>query len=71
MFDTDEELKAREELLENLRTLFRYESTLIADGWYSEAEFQQAVIDAINEYLDKVSSNERNPGLQSRSPGNF
>jgi hypothetical protein len=55
MFQTDEELNAREELLENLRTLFRYEATLLADGWYSEAEFQQAVIDAISDYLDRTS----------------
>lgn len=54
MFYTDEELKAQEELLENLRTLFRHESTLKAEGWYSEAEFQQAVIDAIMEYLEQT-----------------
>lgn len=55
MFQTDEELKAQEELLENLRTLFRYEATLKAEGWYSDAEFQQAVIDAIQAYLEKTS----------------
>lgn len=55
MFKTDEELKAQEELLENLRTLFCYEATLKAEGWYSEAEFQQAVIYAICDYLEKVS----------------
>lgn len=54
MFDTDEELKAREELLDNLRTLFRYESILKADGWYSETEFQQAVVDAFVEYLSSI-----------------
>lgn len=53
MFQIDEELKAREELLDNLRILFRYESILKTDGWYSDAEFQQAVLDAFEEYLDK------------------
>lgn len=53
MFNNDDELKAQEELLDDLRNLFRHEYRLKADGWYSEAEFLQAVLDAISDYLEK------------------
>lgn len=54
MFYNDDELKAQEELLEELRSLFRHEYRLKAEGWYSEAEFLQSVLDAIYEYLEKL-----------------
>lgn len=53
MFDNDDELKAQEELLDDLRNLFRHECRLKADGWYSEAEFLQAVLDAICDYFER------------------
>ncbi len=50
MFDTFEELKALEDLTDNLRFLFRYEEQLIQEGWYTESEFLQAVLEAIEEW---------------------
>lgn len=51
MFDFVKGLKAREEMMENLRFLFRYEEQLLEEGWYSETEFQQAVVDAFLEAI--------------------
>lgn len=50
MLYNDDELKAQEELLEELRSLFRHEYRLKAEGWYS----LQSVLDAIYEYLEKL-----------------
>jgi len=54
MFNNEDELKAQEVLLDELRNLFRHEYFLKAEGWYSEAEFLQAVLDAISDYLEKL-----------------
>lgn len=48
---SDEELKAREVLTDNLRILFQRENQLKAEGWYSDEEFQEAVLDVIKEYI--------------------
>lgn len=45
-------LKAREEMLNDLRFLFRYEEQLIREGFYTEAEFFDAVADAIEEAIN-------------------
>ena len=50
VFDTFEELKALEDLTDNLRFLFRYEEQLIQEGWYTESEFLQAILAAIEEW---------------------
>ena len=50
MLDTFKELKALEDLTNNLRFLFRYEEQLIQEGWYTESEFLQAVLEAIEEW---------------------
>ena len=52
MFDTFEELKALEDLTDNLRFLFRYEEQLIQEGWYTESEFLQAILAAIEEWQE-------------------
>lgn len=40
-------------MLEQLRFLFRNESELIREGWYSEAEFLEAVIETVLEAIAK------------------
>lgn len=50
MYDMFNELKALEDLTDNLRFLFRYEEQLIQEGWYTESEFLQAVLEAIEEW---------------------
>ena len=57
MIDTDEGLKDRRELLEELRTLFRYEEQLLLD-WYTESEFEEAIISVALELAEVVKSNE-------------
>lgn len=47
----DEGLKDRNELLNELRLIFRYEEELIKNGWYSEADFKAAVEAILKEYL--------------------
>lgn len=52
MFDFVNELKAREEMVKELRHLFRHEEEMKRDGFFkSEAEFQQAIVDA---FLDCI-----------------
>lgn len=53
MFNTLEGLKAREELLDNLRFLFRYEDQLKKEGWYSDSEFFEEVISVFLEAVEK------------------
>lgn len=57
MIDTDEGLKDRRELLEELRSLFRYEDQLLQD-WYTESEFEETVISVVLELAEVVKSNE-------------
>ena len=52
MLDTFNELKALEDLTDNLRFLFRYEEQLIQEGWYTESEFLQAILAAIEEWQE-------------------
>ena len=66
MLDTFKELKALEDLTDNLRFLFRYEEQLIQEGWYTESEFLQAILAAIEEWQENRKRNERN-----RFPRNF
>ena len=51
MNDVLKELKALEELTDNLRLLFRNEDLLKAEGWFSDSEFLEAVQDEVNDYL--------------------
>ncbi len=55
MLDTFNELKALEDLTDNLRFLFRYEEQLIQEGWYTESEFLEAVLEAIEEWQKERS----------------
>lgn len=55
MLDTFKELKALEDLTDNLRFLFRYEEQLIQEGWYTESEFLEAVLEAIEEWQKERS----------------
>lgn len=55
MLDTFNELKALEDLTDNLRFLFRYEKQLIQEGWYTESEFLEAVLEAIEEWQKERS----------------
>ena len=52
MLDSFKELKALEDLTDNLRFLFRYEEQLIQEGWYTESEFLQAILAAIEEWQE-------------------
>lgn len=52
MLDTFKELKALEDLTDNLRFLIRYEEQLIQEGWYTESEFLQAILAAIEEWQE-------------------
>lgn len=51
MFQMMKGLKAREEMLEALRFLFRNEDRLIKEGWLSESEFFDTVVETV---LDAV-----------------
>ena len=48
MSDVEDGLNDREELLDYLRFLLRYEDELINDGWYSESDFYEEVFKTIN-----------------------
>lgn len=51
MFNLMKGLKAREEMLNELRFLFRNEDQLIKEGWLSESEFFETVVETV---LDAV-----------------
>ena len=55
MFESAEGLKALEDLTENLRTLFQQEHQLKAEGWYSDLEFQKAVLAVFKEFIAKLA----------------
>ena len=50
----NKELKALEEMTDNLRTLFQHEDRLIAEGWFSKLEFLYAVYDVIQESIEHM-----------------
>lgn len=54
MFDLMKGLKAREEMLESLRFLFRHEEQLKKEGWYSDSEFFEVVIQTFLEGIEKM-----------------
>lgn len=47
-------LKAREEMLEELRFLFRNEEQLKKEGWYSDSDFFEAVVQTFLEGVEKM-----------------
>ena len=47
-------LKAREEMLEELRFLFRNEEQLKKEGWYSDSDFFEAVVQTFFEGVEKM-----------------
>ena len=49
-----EGLKTREEMLADLRFLFLNEEMLLKEGWYSESEFFDAVIQTVEETVEKL-----------------
>ena len=61
MLDTFKELKALEDLTDNLRFLFRYEEQLIQEGWYTESEFLQAILAAIEEWQENRKKEWKKP----------
>lgn len=54
MFDKMKGLKAREEMLNELRLFFRNEDRLKSEGWYSEDGFFEAVLSIFLEGLKKM-----------------
>ena len=54
MFNMMNGLKAREEMLETLRFLFRHEEQLKKEGWYSDSEFFEAVIQTLLEGVEEM-----------------
>lgn len=51
MYNFVKGLKAREDMLNELRFLFRNEDQLIKEGWLSESEFFETVVETV---LDAV-----------------
>ncbi len=49
-----EGLKTREEMLDDLRFLFLNEEMLLKEGWYSESEFFDAVIQTVEETVEML-----------------
>ena len=58
MIDSDEGLKDRDEVLEEMRSLFRYEDELLKGNWYSETDFVEEVVALAKELLDILTQNE-------------
>ena len=58
MIDSDEGLKDRDEVLEEMRSLFRYEDELLKGNWYSEMDFVEEVVALAKELLDISTQNE-------------
>ena len=58
MIDSDEGLKDRDEVLEAMRSLFRYEDELLKGNWYSETDFVEEVVALAKELLDISTQNE-------------
>ena len=58
MIDSDEGLKDRDEVLEEMRSLFRYEDELLKGNWYSETAFVEEVVALAKELLDISTQNE-------------
>ena len=54
MFDLMKGLKAREEMLNELRFLFRQEDQLKKEGWYSDSDFFEAVIKTFLEGVEEM-----------------
>ena len=54
MFDLMKGLKAREEMLNELRFFFRNEDRLKREGWYSDDGFFEAVLSIFLEGLKKM-----------------
>lgn len=54
MFDLKKGLNARGDLLNELRFLFRNEEQLKKEGWYSDSEFFEAVIQTFLEVIEKM-----------------
>ena len=51
-------LKDRVELLEQLRFYYRYEQTLLNEGWVSESDFFKIVDEIIREYAISIIKEE-------------
>ena len=58
MIDSDEGLKDRDEVLEEMRSLCRYEDELLKGNWYSETDFVEEVVALAKELLDISTQNE-------------
>ena len=58
MIDNDEGLKDREETLNELRSLFRYEEQLLSGGWYSKADFVKEAYQLILKLADLLKQDE-------------
>lgn len=54
MLDFMQGLKAREDMLNELRFLFRHEEQLKKEGWYSDSDFFEAVIQTFLEGIEKM-----------------
>ena len=54
MLDFMQGLKAREDMLNELRVLFRHEEQLKKEGWYSDSDFFEAVIQTFLEGIEKM-----------------
>lgn len=54
MFNLMKGLKAREEMLNELRFLFRNEDQLIKEGWLSESEFFDSVVEIVLEAVKEM-----------------
>lgn len=58
MIDNDEGLKDREEIFNELKSLFRYEDQLLSGGWYSKSDFVEAVYKLVLELAETLQQDE-------------
>lgn len=58
MIDNDEGLKDREEIFNELKSLFRYEDQLLSGGWYSTSDFVEAVYKLVLELAETLQQDE-------------
>lgn len=50
------DLKGREEFLQELEVFFQYKEEILDEGFYSETEFGDAILDTIFDFFEEAES---------------
>ena len=50
------DLKGREEFLQELEVFFQYKEEMLYEGFYSETEFGDAILDTIFDFFEEAES---------------